>query len=272
MAPPSQQKKSSYLGVSDPNVQAVSIPQCLFHNFPKYVTSPPWACFSEGILWWPWMQTQRARRGICMSRGKNCCDTILGLTRGWFPIQGSGPEKGVITKGVFSLEESLKSLDSLEILENGRNVLCFPQSGGSLEYLESLNSLENGLFWKDPFSKRPLFPNPKGGFGRCSPGTKAGTRAHSDVPPERNPEWGYVRMFPRKEKRNEGTFAKTTLLQNPPFYLPVNSACHSSAAQLPSQQGLFKGENPQPPPPPNETNSKQFAQTVCPNSFCVPLV
>ena len=65
----------------------------------------------------------------------------------------TGPEKGVITKGVFSPEEesleSLKSLDSLESLENGRILLCFPQSGGSLESLESLNSLEsleNGLF------------------------------------------------------------------------------------------------------------------------------
>ena len=65
---------------------------------------------------------------------------------------GSGPEKGVITKGVFSLEkslESLKSLDSLESLENCRSLLCFPHSGGSLETLKSLNSLEsleNALF------------------------------------------------------------------------------------------------------------------------------
>ena len=64
----------------------------------------------------------------------------------------SGPEKGVITKGVFSLDESLeslKSLNSLESLENGRIILYFPHSGGSLETLESLNSLEsleNGLF------------------------------------------------------------------------------------------------------------------------------
>ena len=57
----------------------------------------------------------------------------------------------------------------------------------------------------------PLVRNPvrrrvvskKGGFGGCSPGTKTGTRVHSDVPPER----GY----------NEGTFAKTTLLRNRPF-------------------------------------------------------
>ena len=66
--------------------------------------------------------------------------------------QKSGPEKGVITKGVFSLEkslESLKSLNSLKSLENGRNFLCLPLSGDSLEALGSLNSLEsleNGLF------------------------------------------------------------------------------------------------------------------------------
>ena len=64
----------------------------------------------------------------------------------------SGPEKGVITKGVFLRDESLeslKSLNSLESLENGRIILYFPHSGGSLETLESLNSLEsleNGLF------------------------------------------------------------------------------------------------------------------------------
>ena len=57
-----------------------------------------------------------------------------------------GTGKGVIAKGVFSLEESLESQNSLESLENGRILLCFPQSGGSLESLESLNSLENGLF------------------------------------------------------------------------------------------------------------------------------
>ena len=54
----------------------------------------------------------------------------------------------------------------------------------------------------------------KGGFGGCSPGTKTGTRVHSDVPPERKPEErGYVRMFPQNENRNEGTFALPALLQ-----------------------------------------------------------
>ena len=85
-------------------------------------------------------------------------------------MQISGLEKGVITKGVFSLWESreslksLKPLDSLGSLENGRILLCFPQSGYSLESLKSLYSLEslgNGLLRKDPFSNRPLFPNPK---------------------------------------------------------------------------------------------------------------
>ena len=63
-----------------------------------------------------------------------------------------GTGKGVITKGVFSLEESLenlKSLNSLESLESGRLLLCFSKSWGYLESLESLSSLkslENGLF------------------------------------------------------------------------------------------------------------------------------
>ena len=72
----------------------------------------------------------------------------------------------------------------------------------------------------------------------------------ADVPPERKPEWGYirmfpperkpeqgyVRMFPRNENQNEGTFAKTTLLRNhplssciilckPPTHKPNNEIC-----------------------------------------------
>ena len=64
----------------------------------------------------------------------------------------SGPEKGVITQGVFSLEDcldNLKSLNSLESLDNGRVLLLFPEVGESLKSLESLSSLEsreNGLF------------------------------------------------------------------------------------------------------------------------------
>ena len=59
-----------------------------------------------------------------------------------------GPEKGIITRGVFSLEESLESLD------DGRILLCFPHSGGFLESLESLKwtFLKRPLFQKTPFS------------------------------------------------------------------------------------------------------------------------
>ena len=63
----------------------------------------------------------------------------------------------MITKGVFSLEKSLESLDSPASLESRRILLCFPQSGGSLDSLNSLNSLENGLSEKTPFPKDPFF-------------------------------------------------------------------------------------------------------------------
>ena len=61
----------------------------------------------------------------------------------------SGTEKGGITKGIISLETSLESLDSLESLQYGEILLFFPCSGGSLESLDFLNSLEsreNGIF------------------------------------------------------------------------------------------------------------------------------
>ena len=57
----------------------------------------------------------------------------------------------MITKGVFSPEESLESLDSLESPGNGRILLYLPDPRGSLESLYALESLGNGLFCKDPF-------------------------------------------------------------------------------------------------------------------------
>ena len=66
----------------------------------------------------------------------------------------SVPEKGLITKGVFSMEESLgtlKSLDSLESLENGQILLCFPESRECLESPESL-----GFSDKTPLPKHPF--------------------------------------------------------------------------------------------------------------------
>ena len=68
--------------------------------------------------------------------------TSLALAKGWaaearekhpafflhsFSLE-PGPDKGVIMKGVFSLEESLETLNSLD----------------SLKFLDSLKSLENG--------------------------------------------------------------------------------------------------------------------------------
>ena len=64
-----------------------------------------------------------------------------------FPM--SGMEKRLITKGVFSLEESLeslKSLNSLESLQKGGILFCFPhfvESLESLDFLSSLVSLES---------------------------------------------------------------------------------------------------------------------------------
>ena len=39
----------------------------------------------------------------------------------------------------------------------------------------------------------------------------------ANVPRYQKTEGGYVRMFPQNRNRNEGTFAKTTLLRNRPF-------------------------------------------------------
>ena len=66
-----------------------------------------------------------------------------------YEMHRAGPEKGVITKGVFSLEESLESLESLEITRISREWSGSPffprlwSSLESLEYLHSLESLEN---------------------------------------------------------------------------------------------------------------------------------
>ena len=67
-------------------------------------------------------------------------------------------KKGSLRKGVFVLQDSLESLNSLESLDNSRILLCFPQSGDSLESLEPLKSLEmdflkRPLFQKNPFSE-----------------------------------------------------------------------------------------------------------------------
>ena len=73
-------------------------------------------------------------------------------------------ETGLFTGGIS--RSSKFSRDSLESLENGRILLCFPQSGGSLESLKSLKalkplnsleSLEYGLFLKIPLVQKTPF-------------------------------------------------------------------------------------------------------------------
>ena len=91
------------------------------------------------------------------------------------------PEKGVITKGVFSLEKSLESLNSLESLGNDPILLCFPQSGDSLESRHSLKSLENGHFEKTPFPKDPFFRS------RLSHLCFSGIARYRDICPEIGP-------------------------------------------------------------------------------------
>ena len=92
------------------------------------------------------------------------------------------------------------------------------------------------------FAQAHLYDTPSWNMSRDSSGVdkrvvfqKDGFLA--DVPPERKPERGYIRMFPRNENWNEGTFAgsprtktrtrvhspKPPLITKPPFYLPVNS-------------------------------------------------
>ena len=73
------------------------------------------------------------------------------------------------------------------------------------------------------------FPRPSQKYNWTSPevnpisGRRLPKRAVSqrvvlaDVPPERKPERGYIRMLGRNENRNEGAFAKTTFLRNRPF-------------------------------------------------------
>ena len=59
---------------------------------------------------------------------------------------------------------------------------------------------------------------PKGWFWWMFPRNEKPERGYVRMfPRNEKPERGYVRMFPQNENRNEGTFAKTTLLQNRPF-------------------------------------------------------
>ena len=50
-----------------------------------------------------------------------------------------------------------------------------------------------------------------------SPERKPGTRVHSDGPLEREPERGYVRMFPRNKKLERGHIRQNHPFTKPPF-------------------------------------------------------
>ena len=73
--------------------------------------------------------------------------------------------------------------------------------------------------------KRVVFR--KGGFGGCSPGTKTGTMAHSDVPPERKPERGYIRMFPWNKNPERGHIRQNYAFTKSPFCLLSNERSDS---------------------------------------------
>ena len=112
-----------------------------------------------------------AREGAIKPGGKfgNQCHLLRTRKKPFFALglrHKSGTEEGVITKGVFSLEESLDPLylPSLESLENGRTLLCFPQSWGSLRNsristFSGVSKTCTYLREKD-LCKRPLVPIP----------------------------------------------------------------------------------------------------------------
>ena len=87
------------------------------------------------------------------------------------------------------------------------------------DYKECLNSTKfSGVHKKVVFQK--------GGFWRMFPG--------NEIKPER----GYVRMF-RNENRNEGTFAKTSLLRNPLLSPGENSEGGNPETPCPSLPWSF---------------------------------
>ena len=92
-------------------------------------------------------------------------------------------------KTVTSLNKESRRLISLAIVVCGDTELkcstCYNRKAQPLKSPSGpwVNSTPNAISRVD---KRVVFQ--KGGFGGCSPGTKTGTRVHSDVPPERRPE------------------------------------------------------------------------------------
>ena len=76
-------------------------------------------------------------------------------------------KKGSLRKGSFHWRKCLESLTSLESLENGRILLCLPESGDSLESPNSLESLELRKLEKALAVRNSLLEKFSGKFRRC---------------------------------------------------------------------------------------------------------
>ena len=77
-------------------------------------------------------------------------------------------ERGLFTGGI----ESLKSLDSLESVENGRFILCF-STISRISKFSGISRKGIDCSEKTPFSKRPLVPNPRVRVGAGQMGSDA---------------------------------------------------------------------------------------------------
>ena len=115
--------------------------------------------------------------------------------------------KTLLKKNAPSSRYRYEDLISPDYLENIilTHELKFPQ--------ELVGAISYQNFWCVWQRKTPFLP-------RNSRGTKTGTRVHSDAPPERQPERGYVRMFPWNEKT--GTRVRSP---KPPFYETAAPLC-----------------------------------------------
>ena len=145
-------------------------------------------------------QTKVAHLCFCLVRIK-----MLLLT--WMPSEGWSR---ALVNSFFGSQRGILGCHSLAD-ENGQN--WHVGHGGAYIPIQALCLLVYKDDWLTSIGGTQKGGFPKGGFGRCSPGTKTRTRVLVDVLPERTPERGYVRLFSWNENRNEGTFAKTTLYE-----------------------------------------------------------
>ena len=123
-------------------------------------------------------------------------------------------------------------------LESGERLLWHFQT--PVLYWINFSLRFSDLTYYNPFWKRPDPISSELKLKRLSLGEEERKRVVSkrvvlaDVRPERKPERGYIRMFPRNENRNEGAFGcsperkpeRAYVCQNhpfakPPFYLPM---------------------------------------------------